>query len=81
MLRETLKLEIDRLSEEQLEKVADFIAAIKEPTRPPTQALPFWQKATPEKRAWEFRAWVAQLPRTHKSLPDEACDRGSIYDE
>jgi aspartate ammonia-lyase len=74
MLRETLKQEIDRLSEAQLRKIADFVDSIK------TETTPVWQRATPIDRAEDFRAWIAQLPKTSITLTDEAFDRNSIYD-
>ncbi|AFY69125.1 hypothetical protein Pse7367_0825 [Thalassoporum mexicanum PCC 7367] len=73
MLRETLKHEIDQLSDSQLAKIADFINSIK------TQAIPIWQSATPIERAEDFRAWVAQLPETNIPLDDAAFDRSIIY--
>ena len=41
--------------------------------------IPFWQRATPSERADELLEWVAQLPETNLTLPDEAFDRSSIY--
>ena len=80
MLRDTLKLEIDQLSDEQLKKIADFIALIKGQTHQLAKATPFWQRATPLERAHDFRVWVSQLPQTSPSLPNDAFDRSSIYD-
>jgi hypothetical protein len=80
MLRETLKQEIDQLSESQLRKLADFVASIKNQAQQLAKSVPFWQRATPIERAEDFRAWVAQLPETRLSLPDEAFDRGNIYE-
>ncbi|MEA5550307.1 hypothetical protein VB713_04790 [Anabaena cylindrica UHCC 0172] len=37
--------------------------------------------AEPETRAREFREWVSQIPETGLSLPDEAFNRDSIYEE
>ena len=81
MLRDALKLEIDQLSEDQLKKLADFIALMKAQTQQFTKTDPFWQRATPIERSQDFRAWVCQLPQTSPSLPDNAFDRNSIYDE
>lgn len=80
MLRETLKQEIDQLSEGQLRKLADVVALIKSQAQQLAKSGLFWQRATPNERAKEFRAWVAQLPETRLSLPDEAFDRGDIYE-
>lgn len=66
MLRETLKHGIDMLDESQLWRIAEFISFIKDHT-------------VAIERAQEFRAWIAGLPRTNVSLPDEAFDQGSIY--
>ncbi|MEA5419137.1 hypothetical protein VB712_07835 [Spirulina sp. CCNP1310] len=79
MLRETLKKEIDQLSESQLRTIADFVALIKK-QQGLTQNVPFWQGATPMERAEDFRGWVAQLSQTGLSLPDQAFERGNIYD-
>lgn len=80
MLQETLKQEIDQLSETQLRKIAKFVSAIKIQAQPLAKAIPFWQRATPVERAKDFQSWVAQLPKTGRSLNDEAFDRDSIYD-
>jgi hypothetical protein len=80
MLRDTLKQEIDQLSESQLRKLAEFVASIKSQAQQLAKSVPFWQRATPRERAEEFRLWVAQLPETRLSLPDEAFDRGNIYE-
>lgn len=80
MLREVLKQEIDQLSESQLRKLADFIASIKNQAQQLVKNVPFWQRATPLERADDFRAWVAQLPETRLSLPDEAFDRDNLYE-
>ncbi len=81
MLRETLKREIDKLSDSQLRRIADFVALIKTQAQQLPDAIPFWQRAMPSERAEDFRTWVSQLPETHISLPDEAFDRGNLYDE
>lgn len=81
MLRENLKKELEKLKDEQLQKISDFIALIEfqpQQTPPPTS---FWQKATSGQRAKEFREWVSQLPRNSLSLPDEAFERDTIYAE
>ncbi|MBE9100865.1 hypothetical protein [Vacuolonema iberomarrocanum] len=80
MLRETLKQEIDKLSDSQLRKVAEFMKAVKPQAQQLTQAIPFWQHATPAERAEDFRRWIAQLPQTSITLADEAFDRGNIYE-
>lgn len=80
MLRETLKQELDRLSESQLKKIAELVNSFKSQTEPTTEGDLFWQHATPLERAQNFRTWVSQLPQTCLSLPDEAFDRSTIYD-
>lgn len=80
MLRETLKQEIDQLSDSQPRKIADFINVVKTQAQQIAQAIPFWQRATPVERAGDFRSWVAQLPQTDISLTDKAFDRGNIYE-
>jgi hypothetical protein len=80
MLRETLKQEIDQLSESQLRQIADFVTAIKEQAHKLAESAPLWQQATCVERAKDFRAWVAQLPESGLSLPDEAYDRSNIYE-
>jgi hypothetical protein len=81
MLKENLKKEIDKLNEEQLLKVADFIAFIEFQARRDKPEVPFWQNLTPQERSSEFRRWVSQLPESGVSLPDEATSRDSIYEE
>lgn len=81
MLRENLKKEIDKLNEEQLKKIADFIALIEFQSKQVESSVSLGQRATPAERAREFREWVSQLPRSGVSLPDEAFSRDSIYEE
>ncbi|MGB3292986.1 MAG: hypothetical protein WBB01_08375 [Phormidesmis sp.] len=80
MLRKTLKQEIDKLSDDQLRKIADFVSLIKVQAQQLTKTVPFWQRATPVERAEDFRVWVTQLPETSIALTDEAFDRGGIYE-
>lgn len=81
MLRDTLKQKIDQLNEDQLQRIAEFITVVKRQTPSDESThVPFWQSATPTERAQDFRTWVEQLPKTDLSLPDEACDRASIYE-
>ncbi|MBW4473593.1 MAG: hypothetical protein KME45_24935 [Stenomitos rutilans HA7619-LM2] len=81
MLREDLKKELDTLNDDQLKKVADFVAFIESQSEQAATSVPFWQRATPAERARDFRGWVLQLPKGSPSLPDEAFDRDSIYEE
>ncbi len=81
MLREKLKEELDKLNEQQLHKIADYIAFIDFQSKQVEASVPFWQKATPAERAKEFQQWVSQLSRNGVSLPDEAFSRDSIYEE
>lgn len=80
MLRESLKQEIDQLSESQLKKIAEFVSVIKAQAQQLAKTIPFWQRATPIERAQNFREWVAQLPKTGLSLTDQAFDRDNIYE-
>ncbi|MBE9047092.1 hypothetical protein IQ255_22285 [Pleurocapsales cyanobacterium LEGE 10410] len=80
MLKDTIKKEIDQLNDEQLRKIADFMASLKAQDVKKTETQLFWQRATPKERSQEFREWVAQLPHNNISLSDEAFDRESIYD-
>ncbi|MBD1896868.1 hypothetical protein [Coleofasciculus sp. FACHB-129] len=81
MLREKLKQDLDKLNEEQLKKLADFIAFLEFQSRRVESSVPFWQRETPVERARELREWVSQLPKNSPSLPDEAFSRDSIYEE
>lgn len=81
MLRDTLKQDIDQLSDSQLRQIADFVTLIKTQAQPVTHPVPLWQRATPDERAADFRQWVVHLPETHLSLSDQAFDRGGIYEE
>jgi hypothetical protein len=79
MLRETLKKELDKLNDDQLKKIADYMTSL-EPSPIPSPALPETEVTSAEK-AREFRQWILQLPRNAVSLPDEAFDRENIYAE
>lgn len=80
MLREELKKELDKLNDEQLKQIADFIALVELESRPDKFFTPLWQTATPSARATEFREWVLQLPKDGLSLQDEAFNRDGIYE-
>jgi hypothetical protein len=80
MLKDTLKQEIDHLNEEQLQKIADFMASLKVQATKKVKTQPFWQRATPKERSQDFREWVSQLPHSNISLTNEAFERDSIYD-
>ena len=80
MLRELLKQEIDRLSESQLRRTADFVTSIKVQAQQAKEDIPFWQRSTPAERSQNFRMWVSRLPKSSASLPDEAFDRGGLYE-
>ncbi len=80
MLRDELKKTLDKLTDEQLKTIADFIAFIELQSRPVASSVPFWQRATPADRAREFREWVLQLPKGSPSLGNEAFSRDSIYE-
>jgi hypothetical protein len=79
MLREELKKELDRLSDEQLRQIADLIANFESQANQ-ALSIPFWQTATAAERAQEFREWVAHFPTGSPSLPDSAFSRDSIYE-
>ena len=69
MLREKLKQKIDQLNEEQLKKIADFIAFTEFQSRQ-IESSTTLQNLTPAQRAKEFREWVSQLPQSGVSLSD-----------
>lgn len=79
-MRETLKQEIDMLNENQLSRIADLVVSIKSHAQQLVQTARFWQRATPEERAQDFRKWTAGLKKNEISLSDEAFDRGNIYE-
>ncbi len=79
MLRETLKQEIDRLSDNQLQWIAEFVVAMKTQAGQFIKTVPLGQRTTPVEHAQDFRSWVAALPKMGVSLPDDAFDRESIY--
>ncbi|MDS3860136.1 hypothetical protein RIF25_04885 [Thermosynechococcaceae cyanobacterium BACA0444] len=80
MLREELKKELDKLNDEQLKQIADFIALVEQQPQQITRSQPFWQTAIPLDRATEFQRWVSQLPKSNSSLNDSAFNRDSIYE-
>lgn len=79
MLREDLKKELDKLNDEQLRQIADFITSLKFQDRDAKSTIPLWQKMTAAERAKEFRQWTAQLPCTAVSLSNQAFSRELIY--
>lgn len=80
ILRETLKQEIDTLNEHQLSRIAEHILSLKTQAQNMIKTTPFWESATPKERSQDFLEWVSRLTRTGSTLPDEAFDRGSIYE-
>ncbi len=81
MLREEIKKELDKLNDEQIKKIADFIAFVEFQSKQVTSSTPFWQRSTSVERSREFRKWISQLPKNGLSLPDEAFNRDNIYAE
>ncbi len=81
MLREKVKQEIDKLSEDQVKQVQSFIVAIQVQCEQLQKPERFWQTATQEEWLKDFREWTRQFPKTGGSLLDEAMDRASIYGE
>ena len=79
-LRETVKKQIYSLNENQLSRIADYILSLKVQARSVVKTAPFWQNATPKERTEDFLEWVSGLNQTGLTLPDEAFDRGSIYE-
>jgi hypothetical protein len=79
-LRETVKKQIDSLNENQLSRIADYILSLKVQAKSAAKTTPFWQSATPKERAQDFLEWVSGLNNIGSTLPDEAFDRGSIYE-
>ena len=69
MLREKLRKKIDQLNEEQLKKIADFIAFTEFQSRQ-IESSTTLQNLTPAQRAKEFREWVSQVPQSGVSLSD-----------
>lgn len=80
MLRETLKHEIDTLSESQISKIAAFVDVLKSHAQTWMKTVPFWQSSTPAERSRDFRTWASGLPKVGPSLSDKAFDRESIYE-
>jgi cytochrome c553 len=80
MLRETLKQEIDQLSDQQIAQIADLVTQLKQQAAPQTPLMPFWQQASPTDRAAHLRNWVTQLPQNGITLADAAFDRESLYE-
>lgn len=78
--RENLKQEIDTLSEDQFQVMADVLILLKNAQQTSHSKSFVWQRLTPIERANELRGWVNQLDKTDVSLSDEAFDRSSIYE-
>ncbi|MDY6785515.1 MAG: hypothetical protein SW833_23695 [Cyanobacteriota bacterium] len=81
VLKENLKQELDKLNEEQLKQVANFIAFLEFAARGDRKNAPFWETATPSDRVARWRNSVAPSGTQSPNLPDEALRRDSIYDE
>ncbi len=80
MLKEKLKKQIDNLNDEQLRKIAEFIASIEFQSEQ-IESLTLLENSTPAQRAGEFREWVSQLPLSNVNLSDEGLSRDNIYEE
>jgi hypothetical protein len=78
MLREDLKKELDKLSDEQLKRTAEFIANLEFQDRQSALSTLFWQRATSTERVKDLHEWVLQLPKNSPSLADGAFNRDSI---
>jgi len=78
-LKESLKQGLDRLNEDQLQQVANFIAFVEFTTK--RDNTPLSQTTTPEQRATKWRESVAQPGTISPNLPDSALCRDSIYSE
>ncbi|MDJ1185629.1 hypothetical protein [Roseofilum casamattae] len=82
VLLEQIKQKLDQFNDVQLDRVAHLIEAIEAEGHGFTgKTQPLWCKKTSTERAEEFDRWVAQLPRTNISLPDEAFNRDNLYRE
>ena len=77
--RESVKQQIDTLSENQLAQIAEYISNLRNQAIKKLKMQPFWQTATPEERSQDFLQWVNSLQKTDLSLSDEAFDRANIY--
>lgn len=77
MLKEQLKQDLDRLNEVQLQHVMALVRSLQKQGTP--QPVRFWQQATLTERIARLEDWPKHLPQA-PVLPDEACDRGSIYE-
>ena len=77
--RESLKQQIDSLSDKQLAQIAEYISSLRTQATKKLNVRPFWQSATPQERSQDFLQWVNALHKTNLTLPDEAFDRATIY--
>ena len=78
--RESLKQQIDALSENQLAQIAEYVLSLHAQTTKNLKTRPFWQSATQQERSQDFLQWVNTLAKTDLTLSDEAFDRANIYD-
>jgi hypothetical protein len=81
MLREELKRELDKLNDEQLKKIADYITFLEFQAHSASSSPPSKADSTSAEKAQAFRQWISQLPQNGLSLPDEAFNRDNIYAE
>lgn len=80
MLRDTLKLEIDRLSEEQLRKLAQLIEEMKAQPELKSEFSLQDSKVEAAERLQRFREWADSRPHTGINLSDDAFNCTNIYD-
>lgn len=74
MLKETLKQEIDNLNEEQLKKIADFVASLKAQDKQKDEEF----EIIADRLAEDFKTYVGH---NTPNLSDYAVSREGIYEE
>jgi antitoxin ParD1/3/4 len=74
MLKDTLKQEIDNLNEEQLKKIADFVASLKAQDKQKDEEF----ETIADQLAEDFKTYVGH---NTPNLSDYAVSREGIYEE
>jgi antitoxin ParD1/3/4 len=74
MLKDTLKQEIDNLNEEQLKKIADFMASLKAQDKQKDEEF----ETIADQLAQDFKTYVGH---NTPNLSDYAVSREGIYEE
>ena len=82
LLLDKLKQDLNELDEQQLQKVDQFLSSIVLESQNSKESPEFRTQVSGENCVRSFQEWVDRFGAIGgPSLPDEAFDRGTIYEE